>query len=30
MGFDVTSLAGRRADERWNRVCVGDIPERTS
>jgi acyl-CoA synthetase (AMP-forming)/AMP-acid ligase II len=26
--FDVTSLAGRRADERWNRVCVGDILER--
>jgi acyl-CoA synthetase (AMP-forming)/AMP-acid ligase II len=28
MSFDVTSLAGRRADERWNRVCVGDILER--
>jgi acyl-CoA synthetase (AMP-forming)/AMP-acid ligase II len=26
--FDVTSLAGRRADNRWDRVCVGDILER--
>lgn len=26
--FDVTSLRGRRADHRWNRVCVGDLVER--
>jgi acyl-CoA synthetase (AMP-forming)/AMP-acid ligase II len=28
MGFDVTSLHGRRAAQRWNRVAVGDILER--
>ena len=28
MDFDVTSLNGRRAAERWNRVAVGDILER--
>lgn len=26
--FDTDSLYGRRADKRWNRVCVGDITER--
>lgn len=26
--FDVESLYGRRADERWNRMAVGDILER--
>ena len=29
-GFDVESLYGRRADERWNRTAVGDILERMS
>ena len=28
MKFDVESLYGRRADERWNRMAVGDILER--
>src|SRR3954454_14798974 len=28
MGFDGTSLRGRRADERWNRTSVGDLLER--
>src|SRR5215213_3122942 len=28
MEFDVTSLNGRRAAQRWNRVAVGDILER--
>jgi len=28
MEFDVTSLHGRRAAQRWNRVAVGDILER--
>jgi acyl-CoA synthetase (AMP-forming)/AMP-acid ligase II len=28
MEFDVTSLSGRRAAQRWNRVAVGDILER--
>jgi acyl-CoA synthetase (AMP-forming)/AMP-acid ligase II len=28
MSFDVESLHGRRADERWNRMAVGDILER--
>lgn len=28
MGLDVTSLRGRRAVDRWNRVAVGDIIER--
>jgi acyl-CoA synthetase (AMP-forming)/AMP-acid ligase II len=28
MEFDVTSLNGRRADQRWNRVAVGDMLER--
>ena len=28
MDFDVESLYGRRADDRWNRVAVGDILER--
>jgi acyl-CoA synthetase (AMP-forming)/AMP-acid ligase II len=28
--FDVESLVGRRADERWNRTAVGDILERLS
>ena len=26
--FDTVSLHGRRADQRWNRICVGDITER--
>ncbi len=26
--FDTESLYDRRADQRWNRVCVGDITER--
>ena len=26
--FDVTSLRGRRADQRWNRTAVGDLLER--
>jgi acyl-CoA synthetase (AMP-forming)/AMP-acid ligase II len=26
--FDVTTLRGRRADERWNRTAVGDLLER--
>ena len=28
MSFDVTTLHGRRASQRWNRVAVGDILER--
>lgn len=28
MTFDVTTLYGRRANHRWDRVCVGDIFER--
>ena len=28
MDVDVTSLVGRRAEDRWNRVCVGDLLER--
>jgi acyl-CoA synthetase (AMP-forming)/AMP-acid ligase II len=28
MGLDVTSLRGRRAADRWNRVAVGDVVER--
>jgi len=28
MGVDVTSLRGRRAVDRWNRVAVGDVVER--
>jgi acyl-coenzyme A synthetase/AMP-(fatty) acid ligase len=28
MSFDVETLYGRRADERWNRMAVGDILER--
>jgi acyl-CoA synthetase (AMP-forming)/AMP-acid ligase II len=28
MGLDVTSLRGRRAVDRWNRVAVGDVVER--
>ena len=28
MAFDVTSLHGRRADDRWNRMAVGDLLER--
>jgi acyl-CoA synthetase (AMP-forming)/AMP-acid ligase II len=28
MGFDVTSLHGRRADDRFNRMAVGDLLER--
>ncbi len=28
MGIDVTSLFGRRNDDRWNRTAVGDILER--
>ena len=28
MQHDVTSLRNRRADQRWNRVCIGDIFER--
>src|SRR5919108_5244331 len=30
MHFDVTSLNGRRAAQRWNRVAVGDILERVT
>jgi hypothetical protein len=30
MDLDVESLYGRRNDERWNRVAVGDILERMS
>jgi acyl-CoA synthetase (AMP-forming)/AMP-acid ligase II len=30
VSFDVESLFGRRADERWNRMAVGDILERVS
>jgi hypothetical protein len=26
--FDVTTLRGRRADQRWNRTAVGDLLER--
>ena len=26
--MDVTTLVGRRAEDRWNRVCVGDLLER--
>jgi acyl-CoA synthetase (AMP-forming)/AMP-acid ligase II len=28
MTFDVTTLRGRRADQRWNRTAVGDLLER--
>lgn len=28
MAFDVINLHGRRADERWNRMAVGDLLER--
>jgi acyl-CoA synthetase (AMP-forming)/AMP-acid ligase II len=28
--IDVTSLYDRRADNRWDRVCVGDILERVT
>ncbi|WP_275295043.1 AMP-binding protein [Amycolatopsis sp. La24] len=28
MAFDVTSLYNRRADDRWNRICVSDLVER--
>lgn len=28
MELDVTTLRGRRADHRWERVCVGDLVER--
>lgn len=28
MKFDVTSLVNRKADNRWDRVAVGDIIER--
>jgi acyl-CoA synthetase (AMP-forming)/AMP-acid ligase II len=28
--FDVESLVGRRADQRWNRTAVGDVLERMS
>ncbi len=28
MDVDVTALVGRRAEDRWNRVCVGDLLER--
>jgi hypothetical protein len=27
---DVTTLRGRRADRRWNRMAVGDIFERVT
>ncbi|MGH3397621.1 MAG: AMP-binding protein, partial [Streptosporangiaceae bacterium] len=30
MPIDVTSLYNRRADNRWDRVCVGDILERVT
>jgi acyl-CoA synthetase (AMP-forming)/AMP-acid ligase II len=30
MAIDVTSLHGRRADNRWDRVCVGDVLERVT
>ncbi len=30
MPIDVTSLYNRRADHRWDRVCVGDILERVT
>lgn len=30
MAFDVTTLRGRRADQRWNRVSVGDLLERVT
>jgi hypothetical protein len=29
-GFDVTSLHGRRASDRWHRVSVGDVLERVT
>ncbi|MEA2212335.1 MAG: hypothetical protein QOF83_2283, partial [Solirubrobacteraceae bacterium] len=28
MAFDVTNLHGRRAEDRWNRMAVGDLLER--
>lgn len=28
MDFDVTTLHRRRADQRWNRMVVGDLLER--
>ena len=30
MAIDVTSLYGRRADNRWDRTCVGDVLERVT
>lgn len=30
MAIDVTSLYNRRADNRWDRVCVGDVLERVT
>ncbi|MEV4423264.1 AMP-binding protein [Patulibacter sp. NPDC049589] len=30
MEFDVTTLHGRRADQRWNRMVVGDVLERST
>ncbi|MBY8857346.1 AMP-binding protein [Nocardia sp. CA2R105] len=30
MDFDVTTLHGRRADQRWNRMVVGDVLERVT
>lgn len=30
MDFDVTTLRGRRADQRWNRMSVGDMLERVT
>ncbi|KAA9164497.1 AMP-binding protein [Amycolatopsis acidicola] len=30
MDFDVTTLHGRRADRRWNRMAVGDVLERVT
>ncbi|HWI74440.1 MAG TPA: AMP-binding protein [Baekduia sp.] len=30
MAFDVTTLHGRRADQRWNRLAVGDLIERVT
>lgn len=30
MVINVTTLTGRRADNRWDRVCVGDITERVA
>lgn len=30
MSFDVETLRGRRADQRWNRMAVGDVLERVT